>query len=269
MLYDAHAHVHTIKKPAKVVEKFVNAGGKWIGNVLSDFSLVSTWMDLYKNFPNTIKPIVGVHPELVKSKEDADNAVKELESIVKEAKQKHVPIIAIGEIGLDTYWHPNTLKLQEKVLEEQLQMAKKMDLPVVFHIRAKEYKEYEKLALRALGIASKIVEEKTLLYFHSFVGTKSLARKLLNRGNIVLGINGIITYKSASSLREATEYIPLEKILIETDSPFLVPSNMPRDLLFQRDVNEPLAVLYTAKVIARIKGVELTKIFKQTLSVIP
>ncbi len=263
MLYDAHAHIHLHPKPFKIIEKFIAANGTCIANVLSDFKNLNLFAKIYKKYPKIIHNVVGIHPEYVKEDSNVDELLSEFTTVIESFNKEKIPLSAIGEIGLDTYWQPNSLKKQIKVLEAQLEIAHRLKLPIVLHFRAKDENSYSQLIKTALDIF-KQTDILQPIYFHSFVGNKELARQILDFGETYLGFNGIITYSSAKQVRSTIEYVPISRILLETDAPFLIPSNMPRDLLTIKDKNEPLATLYVAKLIAKIKGTKSSKIINKS-----
>lgn len=262
-LYDAHAHIHLHPKPFKIVEKFIAANGTCIANVLSDFENLHLFAKIYKKYPKIIHNVIGIHPELIKEESKVDELLSEFRRVLDSLTNEKISISAIGEIGLDTYWQPNPLEKQIKILEAQLEIANKYKLPVVLHFRAKNENSYSQLIKIALNVFKHARLEQPI-YFHSFVGNKKLAKQILDFGETYLGFNGIITYSSAKQLRSTIEYIPISRLLLETDAPFLIPSNMPRDLLTIKDKNEPLATLYIAKLIAKIKRTNINEIIDKT-----
>lgn len=125
---------------------------------------------------------------------------------------QHPKVVAIGEVGLDYYWDTSYNELQHEVLRRQLAMAQELELPVIFHDR------------EAHGDSLSIVKEfpRVRGVFHCYSGSPEMAKQLLNLG-WYLGFDGPVTYKNSRKHREVLEICPLDRILIETDSPYLAP----------------------------------------------
>ena len=152
--------------------------------------------------------MIGLHPTSVNA-----NYEKELEIVARELKFSK-EYVAIGEIGMDLYWDKTYLKEQQIVLDKQVNWALEYDLPIVIHCRDafdyiyKVLEPYKKTPLRGI--------------FHSFTGTAVEATRVLEFSDFFIGINGVVTFKK-SHLPEILAGIPLEKIVLETDSPYLTP----------------------------------------------
>jgi TatD DNase family protein len=189
---------------------------------------------------------VGFHPtDLDKFSEEAFQEVKRLAS--------HPKVIAIGEIGLDYYWIKESDKraFQREALKQQLQFAKEMNKPVIIHMREENdawFGEASQDLLKILGewqknLCGSLAEKPGVL--HSFNGNLETAQKALAL-NFYLGITGPVTYKNAEEKRKIIRQLPLNKILIETDAPFLAP------VPFRGKRNEPAYVHHIADKIAEI-----------------
>ena len=152
--------------------------------------------------------MIGLHPTSVNA-----NYEKELEIVARELKFSK-EYVAIGEISMDLYWDKTYLKEQQIVLDKQVNWALEYDLPIVIHCRDafdyiyKVLEPYKKTPLRGI--------------FHSFTGTAEEATRVLEFSDFFIGINGVVTFKK-SHLPEILAGIPLEKIVLETDSPYLTP----------------------------------------------
>jgi TatD DNase family protein len=189
---------------------------------------------------------VGFHPtDLDEFSENSFQQVKEL--------AQHPKVVAIGEIGIDYYWvkEPEKRAFQREVLKRQLQFAKEVDKPVVIHMREQDDAWFGQASVDLLEILSEwqsgldgsLAEKPGVL--HSFNGTFETAQKALAL-NFFIGITGPVTYKNAEQKREIVRQIPLDKLLIETDSPFLAP--VPQ----RGNRNEPAFVRHIADKIAEI-----------------
>ncbi len=196
---------------------------------------------LAKKYKDFILPVVGFHPHEVKN-------ITEQDYDLLENQLKHA--YALGEVGLDWVKEYSPKKLQFEHLEKQLELAKKYEKPVVLHLRGDEnfWKE-------ALSFLKNFYFLKLL--FHCFTGNKEIAKKVLDLGGWI-SIPGIVTFKNAELLREAVKYIPLERLLVETDAPFLAPHP------FRGKRNEPAFVKYVVEKIAEIKNLSFEEIAQKT-----
>lgn len=190
-------------------------------------------------YPGYCFPMLGYHPTSV----DASSMAKVLR--MKEHLVSGHPFIAIGEVGLDLYWDKTYLREQQLVLNEQIQWALEWDLPMVIHCREAfvelfdVLKPYKNSGLKGV--------------FHSFTGTQDEAREALEYDNFMLGINGVVTFKK-SSLPEVLKQVPLERLVLETDSPYLAPTP------FRGKRNESSFVVKVADKLAEIYGVSKSEV---------
>lgn len=166
-----------------------------------------------------------------------------------EEKNKNKKIVAIGEIGLDFYYSKSPREEQLKAFEEQLQIAVDHNLPVVIHTRDAD--EDTKAVLKNF---STTLKRKGVV--HSFTSGLDLAQFALDEG-FYLGFNGIITFKNAENVRDALRLAPMERILLETDSPFLTPDP------YRGVENAPFYLPFVAEKIAEVKNVSLETVLKQ------
>ncbi len=184
---------------------------------------------------------VGFHPEYVNDYNKGD--ISRLESLAREKK-----VVAVGEIGLDYHYEKESKEKQREMLVSQIVLANKLALPCVFHVRD------------AMGDFLKIIREYRNLFkhsavVHSFSGSVEVAKILVDFG-FFLGINGIVTFKNARELLDVVREIPIENLLIETDSPYLTPEP------HRGKPNEPKYVKLVAKKIAEIKGISLEEVIE-------
>lgn len=184
---------------------------------------------------------VGIHPEDITTYKKED--LLTVETLAKSRK-----VVAIGEIGLDYFYDKNYKIEQKKLLESQILLADKLALPCVFHVRD------------AMGDFLEIINNyknffKHSAVVHSFSGSVEVAKILVEKG-FYLGINGIVTFKNARQLLDVVREIPLEKLLIETDSPYLTPEP------HRGKINQPKFVKFVAKKVAEIKGITEEKVIE-------
>lgn len=190
--------------------------------------------------------MVGVHPEDMESISSVDQMIYELEELVGKSKR----IVGIGEIGLDFFWDKEK-KTKEKQLElfvAQMKLAVRLKLPVVIHMRDAEEE--------MLAVLTEM-EELPRGQFHCFAGSEDFLKFVLGKGYYV-GFDGNITYKTAGNLRELLHKVPIDRLLIETDSPYLSPEPL------RGTVNVPANVKIVATAVAKELNVDTHKLIEQT-----
>jgi len=186
----------------------------------------------------------GIHPHEVKNnKVNSDLIISEI--------KKNEKIIGIGETGLDFYYNHSEKKDQIESLDEHIKASIKLNIPLIIHSRNAEEETAE--------IFESYKNHNLKILMHCFTGSKSLAKKMLNL-NAYFSASGIITFKNSLELQETFKFIPLDKLLIETDSPFLAPEPN------RGKKNEPSFIHYTAKKLAEIKEIEEKMLVKSTTS---
>lgn len=185
----------------------------------------------------TIFPCAGLHPTSVDASWEQE--------LMQVERHLDRDITAIGEIGIDCYWSKEFLEQQKEVFRLQLETAAKLSLPVIIHSRESTeiiisiIKELKHLGLRGV--------------FHAYSGSKETYRELERLGDWYIGIGGVLTYKKAS-IAETVKDIPLERILLETDSPYLTP------VPFRGKRNESSYIPYIAQRLAELTGRDLQEI---------
>ena len=210
-LIDTHSHLFLeefSEDLPQVIERARSAGITHIFMPNIDSTTIDSMLSVCNAYKDYCFPMIGLHPTSV----NADYE-KELEIVARELKSFN-KYIAIGEIGMDLYWDKTFLKEQQIALDKQINWALEYDLPVVIHCRdAFDYiynvlEPYKNTSLKGI--------------FHSFTGTDDEAARILEFSGFLIGINGVVTFKK-SHLPEVLTKIPLEKIVLETDSPYLTP----------------------------------------------
>ena len=260
MLIDTHAHINFSsfdKDREQVIQKCLS-NNLWMINVGTNLKTSEEVINIAQKYTQGIYASIGLHPinlntGLVKIKFD-ENEGKHLEQDFDFNQYKKLAqsekVVAIGEIGLDYYWKPKTtgrkqrfFQLQKDLLLEQLELAKQLNLPVIFHCRM------------AHDDLIKILNTNYLKgVIHCFTGNWEQAQEYMDLG-LYLGFNGIIFKLNLDQIIKKT---PLERILIETDCPYLPPPK------FKGQRNEPLYIKYIAQRIAEIKGIDLETVSKIT-----
>ena len=208
-LIDSHTHLYLDQFDSdrkEVIERAMEAGVSKLFLPNIDSSTVKAMLNMQDSFPGTCYAMMGLHPTSVK-----EDYTKELE-LVREWFEKE-RFIAVGEIGIDLYWDKTFQKEQEAAFEQQLKLALQYDLPAVIHARD-SFNEI-------FNVLDKVWEKGMKGVFHSFTGGAEEVRKIAEY-DFYFGINGIVTFKN-SGLGDVVRDIPVNRIILETDSPYLAP----------------------------------------------
>jgi len=244
MLFDSHAHLNSERyegerdKIAEAVEKSDVAYMMDIGYDLESSVMAVEHARKY----SWCYAAVGCHPHDTKTMDETTLAM--FRALAKKPKVK-----AIGEIGLDYYYNHSEKEVQQYWFRRQVQLALELDMPIVIHDR--DANEDVMSILKEEGVFSRQRTETlgdAKLLMHCFSGSRELARQYVKLG-ATISVAGPVTYKNARKSIEVVEEIPLEHLLIETDSPYLTPEP------FRGKRNEPANVEYTARKVAEIKGI--------------
>lgn len=260
LLVDTHAHLNFERfdtdRP-QVIDRASQAGLIGILNPGVDLSSSMQAINLAEEFA-VVYAAVGVHPNDSLSW-DADS-----KSVLQELAQ-HPKVVAMGEIGLDYYRDRAPQDLQKRVFQQQLALAAELELPVVIHTRdaSDEDRSASRDVLAILGdwvaqlrhAGSQLADRPGVL--HSYSSGAGFVEQAVSLG-FYLGITGPVTFRKADGLRQTVEMIPLERLLIETDAPFLTPHP------FRGKRNEPAHVRYVAEKIAEIHHLPFEQVAKIT-----
>jgi TatD DNase family protein len=198
---------------------------------------------LAERHPN-IHTALGTHPHDAKHYDDA--AEEKTKTLLKTTN-----VVAWGEIGLDFHYDNSPREVQKDVFVRQLRGALDVDLPVIIHTREAED---ETIAI----LQTEFGESKRKGVFHCFSGSLNLAQRALELG-FLISFSGIVTFKKAHELREVAKQVPLDRLLIETDCPFLTP------VPYRGWRNEPAFVVEVAKCLAQVHGVAVETIAERTI----
>lgn len=245
MLIDTHAHLYLKEFDTDRQEIISAAKRTGVSKILLpniDSSTIVALNAICQQNPNYCYPMMGLHPGSVKK-----NFEEELKTIKKELDNGKY--IAIGEIGIDLYWDQTLLKEQIDVFEMQIDWAKELGLPIVIHARDSFNEIFE--------VMDKKNDEKLCGVFHCFTGGTKEVEKILSYNNFLFGLGGILTFKN-SGLDKIASNIPLSKIILETDAPYLSPDP------FRGKRNQSAYVNLVAEKLAKIKGVSTRKVIEQT-----
>lgn len=189
-------------------------------------------------------PMMGLHPEDL-----TDDYQNVLDSMRELLCQKNHPYIAVGEVGLDYYWDRSRYEEQQDAFEQQIKWALEFSLPLMIHCRSAHAELME--------IMKRYRSEKMTGVFHCFGGTIEEAEDLLQFDGFVLGIGGVLTYKK-STLPDVLRSVPLDRIVVETDAPYLAP------VPCRGKRNEPSFAIHTVRRLAEIYEVTEEEVFDRT-----
>lgn len=234
-LIDTHSHIYT---PAfqedidDVMRRCQKAGVEQVYLPNIDIESIGQVKTLVTNYPSQVKPMMGLHPCSV------DNSfLKVLSKIKEELFKNKADYIAVGEIGIDLYWDKTYLKQQQEAFEEQIDWAIELNLPICIHARDSFEEIYEILLEKNCPGLTGV--------WHCFSGTLEQAEKILSLEDFFLGIGGVVTFKNAG-LDKVVQELPLHKLLLETDAPYLTP------VPYRGKRNESSYIQYVAQKIAEL-----------------
>ena len=242
MYFDSHAHLDDrrfAEDRGEIFAELKNMGFSGIMNVGCDLASSQRSIGLAEEY-DFVYASVGSHPD------DADHVDGKLLDQYRQMAQ-HPKVLAIGEIGLDYHYEDVPRSQQIIAFEEQMDLAEALDLPVIVHMR------------EAVEDAMAVVKRhpKVTGVFHCFSGSADLAKWLVDRGWYV-GFTGVLTFKNARRALEAAQAIPLERILLETDCPYMAPEP------FRGRRNDSRYLPYMAAKLAELKGISPEEAAKQT-----
>ena len=215
-----------------VVQRAREAGVEAIGVPGIDLKSCDTVMELCRRYPDYCFPMLGLHPEEVK-----DDWKDILNAIVPQLSK----VAAIGEVGLDFYWSREFEESQLQAFEEQVRWSVETRLPLMIHCR--------KAQNEMVTILKRYKNDLPGGVFHCFTGNTIEAQELLQFDRFVLGIGGVLTFKKSKLPETLLETVPLERIVLETDAPYMAPVPM------RGQRNEPAFVAHVMRKLAEVYGV--------------
>lgn len=240
MIFESHAHYDDEDFDADREELLGTLSEHGIGTVINIGASISgseAAVELSERYP-FIYGAVGVHPSEVE--ELTEEGIARLRHLCG-----HEKVVAVGEIGLDYHYSEPPVSVQKKWFERQMELAREVKLPVIIHSREAAKDTLDMMqALRAGEIGGVV---------HCFSYTKEMAKEYLKM-DYYFGIGGVITFKNAKKLKEAVEYIPMDRILLETDSPYLSPEP------HRGERNSSLNLPYVASAISELKGISYEEV---------
>jgi TatD DNase family protein len=244
LLTDTHTHLYyetDTDKQAQLMERCLANDVKRLFLPNVDVKSIAMIDNLVKRYPENCYAMAGLHPCDVK-----EDYVHQLSSIYEHIASRK--IYAIGEIGIDLYWDKTTLQIQQDAFKQQIIWAKELGLPIVIHCREAFDEVFDVLDSEK--------DEKLSGIFHCFTGNLVQAKRAIDL-NFYLGIGGVVTYKKAGLDLVLTE-IPIEHIVLETDSPYLAP------VPFRGKPNESSYLVHIAQKVAEIYQISLEEVAEVT-----
>ena len=246
MIVDSHCHLDYAElydQLNEVVKRAVLSQVNYLLTICTtpeSFKRILLILKKYKNIYGTY----GIHPHETQKYKNIDS------SFISKVKKKYKKIIGVGETGLDFFYNHSDKEVQKKSFIEHIKAASELNVPIIVHSRNAETDTYEILKSEKKNSNLKIL-------MHCFTGSKDFAKKLLDI-NCYISVSGIITFKNSTELSETISSIPIENLLVETDSPYLAPNP------YRGKTNEPSFILHTIEKLSQIKQVTKESIMFNT-----
>lgn len=241
-LIDTHAHIDMLEdEPVSVLKKMEEFGVKKAVIPAVEIKTQDKVVELANNYEN-IYGMVGIFP--TEAKTYTDEFESKMEEIAKNSKK----IVAVGEIGLDYYWDKSFIELQKEIFIKQIKLANRLNLPIVVHDREAHKDCFD--ILQAENSGSEVL-------FHCFSSSVEFMRECVKQGWYI-AIGGVVTFKNAIKMKDVAREVPLDKLVLETDSPYLTP------VPFRGKPNTPAYVKYVAEEIAGLREMDLSELIDKT-----
>lgn len=243
MIFESHAHydAHQFDEDRRELLSTMRENGiGTILNVCANWESVTEVVKMAGEYP-FMYAAVGLHPDEV-------GELNEERFAFLKSQCRNEKVVAVGEIGLDYYWDNESHDVQKKWFVRQLELARELDLPVIIHSRDAAEDTLHIMKEYAEGLRGVI---------HCFSYSKEIAQEYVNMG-FHIGIGGVVTFKNGKKLKEVAEAVPLERILLETDAPYLAPEP------YRGKRNSSVYIPYIAQAIADIKGITYEEVVAQT-----
>ncbi len=247
MLIDTHSHLFVEEFDEDRDEMMQRAKESGVSRIYMpniDSASLSSLLEVCSRYAGYCFPMLGLHPTSI------DNSFRQELETLKAALVEGHPFVGIGEVGLDLYWDKTFLKEQQTALDEQIQWALEWNLPLIVHCRD-AYPElytsllpYKKEGLRGI--------------FHCFSGTSADADRLMEFGGFCFGVNGTVTYKKSILPEILAAHIPVERLVLETDSPYLPP------VPYRGKRNESSYIVEVCKRVAQIYDISVEELAYRT-----
>ena len=246
MIIDSHCHLDNPNLYNQLDDVVKRAESNQIKNLLTicttleSFEKIKLIIEKYKNIYGTF----GIHPHETGKNIDINSAY--IKTLVSKSKK----IIGIGETGLDFYYNHSDKNTQKKIFIEHISAAAELNIPLIVHSRNAEEETYQILKNEKKNFNLKVL-------MHCFTGSSEFAKKLIDL-NCYISVSGIITFKNSLKLIDTVSLIPIENLLVETDSPYLAP------IPYRGKLNEPSYIIHTVKKLSQIKKTTVESVMKNT-----
>lgn len=241
-LIDTHCHINYIEglNPFEIVNNAIENDVKKIvvpAASLDDFDII---IELCEKFDN-VYGYLGIHPEEISNWSD-----EILDKIRVHIQNKK--IVGIGEIGLDYYWDKSNIEKQKEIFIKQIKLANELNFPMNIHSREASKDTFD--------ILSEYNKNSTVI-MHCFSGSVEFAKECLKCG-MYIALGGVVTFKNALKVKEVAKIVPIDRLLLETDSPYMAP------VPYRGKTNQPSFIKFVAQEIASLKGIEAEEIINAT-----
>lgn len=241
-MIDTHTHINCIDD-FSIDEILKNASDNGVEKLIvpsayaSDIDIVAELASKYEN----VYGLLGVHPSEVK--DWTDDLIDKIKECAKSPK-----IVGIGEIGLDYYWDKSFNDLQKEVFIKQINLANELNFPISVHDREAHKDSFDILTE---------FNKNSIVIMHCFSGSVEFMHECVKQGWYI-AIGGVVTFKNAIKMKEVAKEVPIDKLLIETDAPYLTP------VPYRGKTNQPAYVKYVAEEIANLRNTSFEEINEQT-----
>ena len=243
MIFDTHAHYDDKQFAEDRDQVLSSMQEQGVGTIVDASATVDSWervLELTRRYP-FVYGMIGVHPDEVGDLNEENFA--RMEQLLHEEK-----VVAVGEIGLDYYWDKEQHEIQKEWFIHQLQLARKLNMPVNIHSREAAQDTMEIMKEYATDM-------KAIIHCYSY--SKEMAEEYVKMGYL-LGIGGVVTFKNAKKLKEVVKAVPLSHIVLETDCPYLAPEPN------RGKRNASSNLIYVAQTIAELKGTTTEEVIAVT-----
>ena len=240
-LIDTHSHIDMLENVETVLDEMREYGVRKAIIPAVEIQTLDKVSNLAKKFDN-LYGMVGIFPS--EAKTFTDEALDRMEDIARNNSK----IVAVGEIGLDYYWDKSFNELQKEIFIKQIIMANRINLPIVVHDREAHKDCFDIL---------KEYNKSSDVLFHCFSGSVEFMKEIVSQEwNIAIG--GVVTFKNAVKIKDVAKEIPIEKLMLETDSPYLTP------VPYRGKTNKPAYVKYVAEEISKLRDMPLEELIDIT-----
>lgn len=239
-IIDTHAHLDMYDNPQEIFEDAKNNGIKKIVIPSVELKFFQKIIDI-ANSQEDLFCMLGIFP--TEAINWSDNIISEIKKFALNKK-----VVAIGEIGLDYYWDKTFVDKQKEIFIKQIEVGNELGLPIVIHDREAHKDCFD--ILKQYNNNSKVI-------FHCFSGSPEFAKECIKEGWYI-ALGGVVTFKNAQKAKDVAEIVPIEHLLLETDSPYLTP------VPYRGKENRPAYIRFVAEEIAKIKNISVEELIKKT-----